>query len=95
MKRLDIHTLEKGWCDRDDLLLHACFQILTDFVETEMPGHEPHPDDLDRQKAWDELKALYDWWGNHKDVTGFYGNALEKEKEMLRRLIVVRGYMWT
>ena len=37
MKVLKIHTLEKGWCDKDYLLLHTAFQILVDFVENEKP----------------------------------------------------------
>jgi hypothetical protein len=37
MKRLKITTLEKGWHDKDELLLHAAFQLLTDFVEQERP----------------------------------------------------------
>jgi hypothetical protein len=36
MKYLKIHTLEKGWRDRDSIMLHAAFQILVDFVELEM-----------------------------------------------------------
>lgn len=37
MKILKIHTLEKGWCDRDQIMLHAAFQLLVDFVERENP----------------------------------------------------------
>ncbi len=36
MKRLQIDTLEKGWQENDEVMLHACFQILTDFVEKEL-----------------------------------------------------------
>ncbi len=25
------------WCDKDTVLLHACFQLLTDFIELENP----------------------------------------------------------
>lgn len=35
MKILKISTLEKGWADRDHLMLHANFHILVDFVERE------------------------------------------------------------
>ena len=38
MKYLKIHTLKKGWRDRDSIMLHAAFQILVDFVELEKPG---------------------------------------------------------
>ncbi len=37
MKIIKIHTLKKGWADRDHLMLHANFQILVDFVEQEKP----------------------------------------------------------
>ena len=37
MKYVRIHTLEKGWHDRDNILLHAAFQILVDFVDKERP----------------------------------------------------------
>jgi hypothetical protein len=38
MKRLKITTLDKGWHDKDEVLLHAAFQLLTDFLEQEQPG---------------------------------------------------------
>ena len=63
MKRLSIHTLNKVWCDKDEVLLHAAFQLLTDFIERE------HPDQIvdynhseESQKRWAELQALYHWW---------------------------------
>ena len=37
MKRLKIATLDKGWHDKDEILLHAAFQLLADFVEQEHP----------------------------------------------------------
>ena len=38
MRYLKIHTLKKGWCGKDEILLHATFQLLVDFVEQEKPG---------------------------------------------------------
>ncbi|MBF0548584.1 MAG: hypothetical protein HQM08_29405 [Candidatus Riflebacteria bacterium] len=38
MKLLKIYSLEKGWCDKDEVLLHAAFQLLADFMEKEKPG---------------------------------------------------------
>ena len=38
---LNIKTLDKGWRDKDNVLLHACFQLLSDFVEQEIPKF-PH-----------------------------------------------------
>jgi hypothetical protein len=37
MRYLKIETLDKGWQDRDEILLHAAFQVLVDFVEREHP----------------------------------------------------------
>ena len=34
---LRIQTLEKGWCDKDRVMLHAAFQLLVDFLEKEKP----------------------------------------------------------
>ena len=63
MKCLRIDTLEKGWCDRDNVLLHAAFQVLVDFIEKEEPNktidwkwNKAH------QKAWKEMDELYHWW---------------------------------
>ena len=63
MKTLKIQTLEKGWCDKDYVLLHAAFQLLVDFVEQE------HPDKIvdwtwnaEYRRAWKEITSLYRWW---------------------------------
>jgi len=63
MKYLKIHTLEKGWRDRDSIMLHAAFQILVDFVELEKPSEivDWNSDDS-HKRAWKEICDLYDWW---------------------------------
>ena len=63
MRYLKIQTLEKGWYDKDQVLLHAAFQLLTDFVEQEKPNKivDWNVDELHR-KAWKEIKSLYNWW---------------------------------
>lgn len=63
MKYLKIKTLEKGWHDKDEILLHAAFQLLTDFVEQEKP--EKIIDwnaDEEHKNAWKEIRSLYQWW---------------------------------
>ena len=63
MKRLEIHTLDKGWCDKDDVLLHAAFQLLTDFMELERPDQIVDYDHNEQSRQqWSELQALYHWW---------------------------------
>jgi hypothetical protein len=62
MRYLKIETLDKGWCDRDQVFLHAAFQILVDFIEKE------HPERIDwnsnglHRRVWREIKSLYRWW---------------------------------
>ena len=63
MKRLKITTLDKGWHDTDEVLLHAAFQLLADFVEQERPDKivDWSADEL-HKGAWDEITGLYKWW---------------------------------
>lgn len=64
MKILKISTLENGWTNCDDLLLHASFQILVDFVEKEKPFEVfdwKQYDHIHRDAA-KEIRYLYRWW---------------------------------
>ena len=69
MRYLKIHTLEKGWFDKDEVLLHAAFQILIDFVEQEKPDKivDWNTDKLHR-KAWKEIKSLHSWWRKERSA---------------------------
>ena len=63
MKYLKISTLAKGLHDKDELLLHAVFQILVDFVEKEDPERVVDWNaDRRYRVAWKEIKELYTWW---------------------------------
>ena len=63
MKRLNIHNLDKGWYDKDEVLLHAAFQLLTDFVERERPDRiVDYNHSEETRQRWAELQALYHWW---------------------------------
>lgn len=99
--------LPPTWCDRDALMLHVAFQLLTDFIEREKPwkvnasdkqitdAYEVCGDDegARRLAEWTEVKALYDWWKSY-DCNGGHENY-ELENSMLVRLIAVRGCLWT
>jgi len=62
MKVLKIHTLEKGWCDKDYLLL-AGFQIIVGFVEKEKPDQIVDWNfDFKHKLAWKEIRSLYRRW---------------------------------
>ena len=63
MKILKIHTLDKGWHDRDEVLLHAAFQILVDFVEQEQPDQFINWNATDEYRhVGKEIHSLYRWW---------------------------------
>ena len=63
MKVLKINTLEKGWCDKDYVMLHAVFQLLVDFVEQEKPDQIVDWNfDLEHKHVWKEIRSLYNWW---------------------------------
>jgi hypothetical protein len=59
-----IQTLPPTWNDRDEVMLHACFQCLVDFIEKENPFEYGAGAEVQepRRKADIELVALYDWW---------------------------------
>ena len=61
--RLTIHTLKADWHDKDEIMLHAAFQLLTDFMEQE--SSEKRIDwnhDALHRRAWKEIRDLYKWW---------------------------------
>ena len=61
--RLTIRTLSAGWHDKDEVLLHAVFQLLADFVEQESPHkHIDWSHDAVHRRAWKEIRDLYRWW---------------------------------
>jgi len=86
MRHLRIKSLPTGWTDRDEIMLHACFQILTDCVEKENVdthcSYETHKDFVD------EVRFLYQWWLDRKEISDI-------DDEMLLRLIKIRKQLWT
>lgn len=103
---LKIKSLSDGWCDKDAVLLHACFQVLNDFIHKEMLPMDKHLDwsgTEETQKARKEIEELDAWWQEWKKIDrGHKTTSSEedvadhlKENEMLKRLIDVRRYLWT
>lgn len=93
MRILKIETLpgiKRGWIDRDIIMLHACFQILVDWVEKENgltdSNYEVYKETIG------ELKRLYDWW---KSVDLDYLNDTIEVQRNLISLIQHRGFLWT
>ena len=110
MKKLKIKTLANNWQESDTMILHACFQILIDYVEKQKPREVIDWDaSPGHKKAWSEIDSLYKWWtiewpalaekmDNEDDVSkwGDYEKALlEEEEANLHRLINIMGHLWT
>lgn len=99
---LEIDTLNADWCDKDIVMLHACFQLLTDCVEKENLFQENQrcPENDKLNKATAEIKALYDWWKLRQTSKEAGLNELDSaqyagDNAMLIRLVNVRHYLWT
>lgn len=98
---LKIESLPKDWRDKDDVLLHACFQILKDFVEQENEMIEVIDWKASEEtiKAKAEIDFLYDWWKQRvkkdKDLTLLDEKIYNEDNQMLKRLIDIRKYLWT
>lgn len=69
-------NLKPGYYDKDIILLHACFSLLKDYVEKELPGiysiktidyiiaFFTNMGDLgtEEKQFWQTVKELYSWW---------------------------------
>jgi hypothetical protein len=95
MRNLKIESLAavtEAWIDKDEIMLHACFQILKDYVEKE---HGDTHCAYDTHKEFiDEVRFLYQWWIKRiKKITS--DQQIEEDDLMLIRLMKIRGALWT
>ena len=100
---LKINTLDEEWNDKDRVMLHACFQLLTDCIEEErLHEFTNWEHNSESRKVKKEIDELYHWWKtrvlaeqdrqNHENETE---EQYKKDTEMLIRLVKVREYLWT
>lgn len=93
MRILKIDSLPSiiHWIDKDEIMLHACFQLLQDCVEKEQVdtrcNYEEH------KNIVDEIRFLYKWWLKRKNDEDF--DNYNEDNEMLYRLIKIRLFLWT
>ncbi len=93
MRRLKITSLPNinSWVDRDEIMLHACFQILKDYIDKEKGdvhcNYEAHKDFID------EIRFLYNWWEKRRITDR--NSSDDEDNEMLLRLMKVRCALWT
>jgi len=56
-RKLFITTLDRRYCDRDEILLHAAFQILVDYYKYEHPREHHY-----FEYAHEVIDSLHTWW---------------------------------
>lgn len=89
-----------GWCDRDVLLLHCCFEILCRFLEDECgtDGVIDWDFDEEHKQAMAGMRELYRWWKEDYPAIDDECHSKEKYEEVnkrLHQLINLRKYLWT
>jgi hypothetical protein len=93
MRVLKIESLPpaKEWIDRDEIMLHSCFQLLKDCVEKEKVDTDC---DYEANKEFvDEVQFLYNWWIKRSKDAG--PDNQNEDNDMLLRLMKIRTSLWT
>lgn len=95
-----------AWYDADEVILHASFQALVDFIEKENPSenrkYDPEKEAIEHQR-WNEIRMLYKWWTKERiKEWGLVVNGVASESDfddkctrMLLRLVQIRQWLWT
>jgi len=95
---LKIESLPNGWRDKDDVIFHACFQLLKDFVEQEKEIIKQidwkHTEEI--KNAKEEIDFLYNWWLERvKEEDSLEEKQYLEDNRMLIRLIEIRKHLWS
>lgn len=92
-------ALPDTWMDRDTILEHMAFEILSQFIEKEKPDLHFDIQYSPNKLEWSRLFALYIWWRfTYLPAwkAGDDDDALEVElTKNLHELIELRGHLWT
>ena len=99
---IKMKTLQKGWYDNDEIMLHACFYLLKNFIEKEKPFRcSSWKQNEEHSSARNELIFLYKWWKKRKKIERSHdmlNNKLHpqniEDNEMLMRLVKIRLFLW-
>lgn len=95
MRILKIESLApktERWIDRDEIMLHSCFQILKDCIEKEKV--DTHCNYEAHKEFVDEVRFLYEWWIKRlKRITS--DEQMKEDDLMLIRLMKIRSSLWT
>ena len=99
MRQLKIETLpkkkENEWIEHDVIILHACFQVLSNFVEKDNYHLINNWEEGSPSKAFcDEIDQLYAWWQTRKLLVYPQTDLENEDQTMLKRLIEIRESIW-
>lgn len=87
--KLHIKTLPRKWTDRDTVLLHANFQILSDYVEGELfSKNNPHPILLDVDS---ETKWMHEYEFSEEVIKNSIENINKSNEDVLK---LMKLYKW-
>jgi hypothetical protein len=95
MRILQIASLPtaKQWVDRDEIMLHSCFQILKDCIEKEKV--DTHCNYDTHKHFVDEARFLYKWWKKRVKLKKMVCDQHVEDNAMLLRLMKIRLMLWT
>lgn len=69
--------LSHTWVDKDKLLVHTMFEILSKYIEDEKPDQIiDWSSNETSAEAWEELNRLYEWW--HKTYIPWTETYMDK-----------------
>lgn len=96
---IKIKTLKPAWWDKDEVLLHAMFQILSNFIELERPDKTVDWTSSEQDAiAWKEIQFLYNWWNKDRPLRESQDplNDFEypKLKSVETEIACARGIEW-
>lgn len=96
---LHIASLDPDWCDKNVVMLHACFQLLSDSIEVEKIFESDVDWEFDEKHrvAKSELLELHEWWKSRSrmnEMDASLGDQDPEDDAMLARLIRNRWALW-
>ena len=87
--KLKIETLDRGWHEREVVMLHAMFQVLTDFIERELFSKNcPNPILLDIES---ETKWMHDYEFSEDDIKKSIDSLNKSNSDTLK---LMKLYKW-
>lgn len=89
--------MSEDWCDKDIVMLYACFQLLKNFVENEKEIIEQIDWEHSQvsKNAKNEIDFLYDWWSKRIDKDDDLDEKqYEEDTLMLKPLIDIKKHLW-